>query len=343
MTRRDKDGHIEGTGMTFSRRQFLQTAIAGAAAPGVIASSAFGQQAYPSRVVRTIVPFAAGGQTDVVARLVALKLSDRLGKQFYIENVAGAGGSIGAGRAAQSAPDGYTILFVDGVSFVTNPVLQSNTLYDPIADFDAVAVAATTMQVVAVHPSVPAKTVQELVALLKANPGKYSYASAGAGTGSHLTGELFRMSLNLDLVHVPYGGGGPAIAAAVAGHTPISIGSAAATIPQHKEGKLRALAVGGKTRLKGMSDVPTLIESGYKDVECDAVVGVLVPAKTPQDIIALLNREIAAVVATPEVQERLTTLGFETMKSTPEELAAYFKADVARWAKIIRTAGIQVK
>ena len=329
--------------MKFSRRQFLQTAIAGAAAPAAIASSASGQQAYPSRVVRTIVPFAAGGQTDVVARLVALKLSDRLGKQFYIENVAGAGGSIGAGRAAQSAPDGYTILFVDGVAFVTNPVLQSNTLYDPIADFDAVAVAATTMQVVAVHPSVPAKTIQELVALIKASPGKYRYASAGAGTGSHLTGELFRMSLNLDLVHVPYGGGGPAIAAAVAGHTPISIGSAAATIPQHKEGKLRALAVGGKTRLKGMADVPTLIESGYRDAECDAVVGVLVPAKTPKDIIALLNREIAAVVATQEVQERLTTLGFETMKSTPEELSAFFKADVTRWANIIRTAGIQVK
>lgn len=326
--------------MNLSRRQLLKTVIAGAAAPAVLTSPAF-TQAYPSRVVRTIVPFAAGGQTDVVARLVAEKLSDRLGKQFYIENVAGAGGSIGAGRAAQAAADGYTILFVDGVAFVTNPVLQKNALYDPIADFDAVAIAATTMQVIAVHPSVPANNLQGLVALIKANPGKYSYASAGVGTGSHLTGELFRMVLDLDLVHVPYGGGGPAIAAAVAGHTPISVGSAAATIPQHNEGKLRALAVGGKMRLKGLPGVPTLIEAGYKDVECESVVGVLVPAKTPKEIIALLNHEIAAVVATPEAQERLTTLGFETVSSTPEELSAFFKADVVRWAKIIRTAGMQ--
>src|SRR5262245_16338392 len=237
--------------MNFSRRQLLKAVVAGAAAPAVINSPAF-TQAYPSRVVRTIVPFAAGGQTDVVARLVAEKLSDRLGKQFYIENVAGAGGSIGTSRAAQAAPDGYTILFVDGVAFVTNPVLQGNTLYDPISDFDAVAVAATTMQVVAVHPSVPANTVQELVAQIRVNPGKFSYASAGVGTGSHLTGELFRTSLNLDLVHIPYSGGGPAIAATVAGHTPISVGSAAATIPQHNEGKLRALAVGRRTRLKGL-------------------------------------------------------------------------------------------
>jgi tripartite-type tricarboxylate transporter receptor subunit TctC len=326
--------------MNFSRRQFLKTVVAGAAAPALLISPAF-TQAYPSRVVRTIVPFAAGGQTDVVARLVAEKLSDRLGKQFYIENVAGAGGSIGAGRAAQATPDGYTILFVDGVAFVTNPVLQKNALYDPIADFDAVAIAATTMQVIAVHPSVPANNLQELVALIKANPGKYSYASAGIGTGSHLTGELFRTVLELDLVHVPYGGGGPAIAAAVAGHTPISVGSAAATIPQHNEGKLRALAVGGKSRLKGLPGVTSLIEAGYKDVECESVVGVLVPAKTPKEIIALLNHEIGAVVATPEVQERLTTLGFETVNSTPEELSAFFKADVVRWAKIIRTAGIQ--
>jgi tripartite-type tricarboxylate transporter receptor subunit TctC len=326
--------------MNFSRRQLLKTVIAGAAAPAVLTSPAF-TQAYPSRVVRTIVPFAAGGQTDVVARLVAEKLSDRLGKQFYIENVAGAGGSIGAGRAAQAAADGYTILFVDGVAFVTNPALQKNALYDPIADFDAVAIAATTMQVIAVHPSVPANNLQELVALIKANPGKYSYASAGVGTGSHLTGELFRTVLDLDLVHVPYGGGGPAIAAAVAGHTPISVGSAAATIPQHNEGKLRAMAVGGKMRLKGLPGVPTLIEAGYKDVECDSVVGVLVPVKTPKEIIVLLHHEITAVVATPEVQERLTTLGFETVNSTPEELSAFFKADVVRWANIIRTAGIQ--
>src|SRR5262245_3194406 len=235
--------------MKLPRRKFLHLAAGAAVLPA--ASGNGWAQAYPSRPVRVIVPFAPGGQTDVVARLIAQKLSDRLGKQFYVENMPGAGGNIGTGRAAQAAPDGYTILFIDAISFTANPSLYNKVPYDALTGFDAVAIGAITMQVLAVNPSIPAQTVQELVALIRANPGRYSYSSAGVGTGAHLTGELFRTSLRLDLVHVPYGGGGPAIAAAVAGHTPLSFGSAAATIPQHQEGKLRALAVGGKNRLKG--------------------------------------------------------------------------------------------
>jgi tripartite-type tricarboxylate transporter receptor subunit TctC len=326
--------------MKLPRRKFLHLAAGALALP---ASRLAHAQAYPSRPVRVIVPFAPGGQTDVVARLIAQKLSERLGQQFYVENAAGAGGNIGAGRAAQAAPDGYTILFIDGIAFTANPSLYAKVPYDPVNDFDAVAIGATTMQVLAVNPSIPAQTVQELVALIKANPGKYSYGSAGVGTGAHLTGELFRTSLNLDLVHVPYGGGGPAIAAAVAGHTPLSFGSAAATIPQHQDGKLRALAVGGSSRLKGLPSIPTFREAGFPDVDCNAVVGVLAPAKTPKDIIALLNREIVAAVAPPEVKERLTSLGFETATATPDELAAFLKAEIPKWATVIRTARIKAE
>ena len=327
--------------MKLPRRKFLHLAAGAIALPAV--SRISHAQVYPSRPVRMIVPYAPGGQTDVVARLIAQKLSERLGQQFYVENAAGAGGNIGAGRAAQAAPDGYTIFFIDAIAFVANPTLYDKVPYDPVADFDAVAIGATTMQVLAAHPSVPAQTVQELVTQIKANPGKYNYSSAGVGTGAHLTGELFRTSLKLDLVHVPYGGGGPAIAAAVAGHTQLSFGSAAATIPQHQDGKLRALAVGGKKRLKGLPAIPTFREAGYFDVECDAVVGILAPAKTPKDIITLLNREIAAAVAPSDVQERLTALGFETASATPEELAAFLKAEISKWAGVIRAAGIKTQ
>jgi len=325
--------------MKLARRAFLHLATAGAASAAVSRSAT--AQPYPLRPVRVLVPFAPGGQVDVIARLIAQRLSEQLGQQFYVENAAGAGGTIGTGRAAQAAPDGYTILVQDGIAFTANPSLYGKVPYDATRDFDPVTVPATTMQVLAVHPSIAAHSIQDLVALIKANPGKYSYASAGVGTGAHLTGELFRSSLGLDLVHVPYNSGGQAIAAAVGGHTPISFGSPAATIPQVNDGKLRALAVGGKKRVRELPDIPTMREAGFAEVECDAWIVVLVPTGVPREIIALLHDDIGGVVALPEVEARLVALGFEPFTATPDEIAGLIRSELPKWAGVIRAAGIK--
>jgi tripartite-type tricarboxylate transporter receptor subunit TctC len=287
-----------------------------------------------------IVPFAPGGPTDVFARLMAQKLSEHVGTQFYVENIGGAGGNIGTGRAAQAPSDGYTML-VTGANYVVNPTLYNQVPYDPTKDFDAVTLAVTAAAILTVHPSVPAQNVNELVALIKANPGKYSYASPGTGTPPHLVGELFRLLLHLDLVHVPFNGGGLAIASAAAGHTPISFGSMAPAMPLVKSGTLRALAVSTKTRSQALPDVPTMTEAGYPEVEGESWFAVVVPSGTPKDIIALLYRNISQIMQLSEMKERLATLGYEPVVSTPEQTAALIKADIVRWAKVIRAAGIK--
>ena len=307
----------------------------------LISSAAFSQQ-YPTKPVKIIIPFPPGGVTDLAGRLIAQKLSEKLGQQFYIENIAGAGGNIGAGRAAQAAPDGYTML-VNGANFVVNPALYRHVPYDPVKDFDPVTLAVTAAVVLTVHPSLPARTVKELVDLVKANPGRYNYASPGAGTPPHLVGELFRLSLGLDLVHVPFNGGGLAIGSAVAGHTPISFGSMAPAVPLVKDGKLHALAVSTKTRSQALPDTPTMAEAGFPEIAGESWFAVVVPAGTPKDVVALLHREIVEVMALPDMKERLATLGYEVVGSTPEECAAQFKTDTARWGKVIQAAGIKAE
>jgi tripartite-type tricarboxylate transporter receptor subunit TctC len=297
-------------------------------------------QSYPTRPVRVIVPFAPGGPTDVFARLLAQKLSVNLGHQFYIENLAGGGANIGMGAAARSAPDGHTIVFVT-TSFMVNPSLHAKTPYDPYKDFAPVTLAATSPNILSVHPSVPAKTVGELIAFLKANPGKYSFASPGLGTTPHLSGELFRLSQKLDLVHVPFNGSGPAIGSAVAGHTPIAFTGIAPAVPQIKEGKLRALAVTSSKRSSALADVPTLAESGLADQEADTLQGILVPAGTPTATIEILHREIIKVMALPEIKERMAELGFETVGSTPDEFSARIRSEIPKWGKVIRDANIK--
>ena len=326
--------------MKLPRRQFLH--LAAAAAAFSAASRTAWSQSYPARQVRAIVPFAPGGLTDVFARLAAQKLSEHFGKQFYVENIAGGSGNIGTSHAARAAPDGYTILFAY-TSHVVNPSVFSKVPYHPVKDFAAVTLAVSSATVLSINPSVPAKTVKELVALIKANPGKYNIASPGAGTTTHLTGEQFRTSLALDVAQVPFGGAGPAIASVIAGHTQIIFSAVASAAAQIKSGQLRPLAVTGKTRSAMLPDVPTTTEAGYPHIEGDGWVGVLVPARTPNEIISLLHREMVKIIALPDVKERLPTLGFEPIGNTPEEFDAQIKMEVDRWAKIVRDANIKTE
>lgn len=299
-------------------------------------------QPYPSRPVRIIVPVAPGGPTDVFARLVANKLSESLGKQFYVENIAGAGGNIGIGQAGKAAPDGYSILIASNL-YVVNPTLYEKIPYDPVKDFEPVTLALDVANIVTVNPSIPAKTLKELEAFIRANRGQHSYATGGLGTTPHLMGEQFRLAHGLDLVHIPFNSGGLAIGSAIAGHTPISFGALPPAVPLVKEGKLRALAVSGRTRSPALPDVPTLAEAGYPDIKGDAWQGVFAPAGTPRDIITLLNREIVRIIALPDMKARWAELGYEPIASTPEAFAQQIKSDIEAWGKVIRAADIKVR
>jgi tripartite-type tricarboxylate transporter receptor subunit TctC len=288
------------------------------------------------------VPFAPGGGTDIFTRIAAQKLSEYLGQQFYIENVAGAGGNIGAGQAARARPDGYTVLFAFG-SFVVNPSTYAKIPYDPQKDFAPVTLAVVAPTVLVVNPVVAATSVKDLVALIKGNPGKYNYASGGVGGQPHLAGEQLRLSLGLDLVHIPFNGAGPAIASVVAGHTPIGFASLASAEPYVKDDKLRALAVTSKTRSQSLPDVPTMAEAGYPNIEGDSWVGVLVPVGTPKEVITTLHRALAKIIVLPDMKERLLTLGYEPVGSTPEEFARRITADLETWARVVRAANIKAE
>ncbi len=301
-----------------------------------------GAQGWPAHPVRVIVPFAPGGPTDVMARILAIKLSESLGQQFVVENRPGAGGNIGMGLVAKAAPDGYTVL-VASSSYVVNPSLYAKPGYDPYKDFAPVTVAAASPNVIVVHPSVQAKTLHELVELIRANPGKFSYAQPGTGTTPHLSGELFKLTFKLDIVNIPFNGAGPAVTSTVGNQTPVAVVAMPPATPHIKSGALRALAVTGARRSGALPDVPTMAEAGAPGQEAETMQGVLVPAGTPREIIDRLQREIAKIVALPDVKQRLSTLGFDPVASTPEEFAVYIKSEIAKWAKVIREANIKVE
>jgi tripartite-type tricarboxylate transporter receptor subunit TctC len=321
-----------------TRRQFLLVSASTAAAP-ILLQRTFALD-YPARQVRIIVAFAPGGPTDIFGRLSALKLSEQLGKQFYVENIAGGGGNIAAVQAARAAPDGHTILFtVSG--FVTNPAFQGKAPYDPVADFTPVAVPIASAITIIVHPSLGVRTIDEMVALIRANPGQYTFASGGAGVQPHLTFEQFRASLGLDIVHVPFGGAGPAVASVVAGHTPIGVSSLPPCVPYIQEGNLRALVLSSKKRSHKLPDIPTAAEAGYPVFTGDQWVGVLVPAGTPEEIVNLLHRSIVGITKLPDVKERLDALDFYEIESSPREFAERIKSELESWRKVVETAHLR--
>ena len=311
----------------------------GALIAGYTAHAQAPKSTYPDHPVRMIVPFAASGPGDTFARLIAQKLSEQLGQQFFIVNRPGAGGNIGTEQAAHSPADGYTLLVGSSTVWV-NEALYPDIPYDAVKDLDPIILAATTAEVLIVNPSVPAKNVQDLIALLRA--GKYNnFAQPGTGTSPDLSTELFKQSLHLDYVTVPFNGGGPMVESVVAGHTPIAFSALPAAMGQIQAGTLRPLAVTSAKRLSILPDVPTMAEAGVPGQEQEAPQCVWAPAGTPREIIDLLYREIAKAVATPEVKDKMAALGFVPATVTPGDLAALIRTDMPKWAKVIHDAGIK--
>ena len=324
--------------MTTLVRGFVALLALVCAAP-VCAGSALAQT-YPSRPVRMIVPFAAGGPTDVIARIVAQKLSETWGQQIYAENVPGGGGNTGAAMAARAPADGYTILVVS-TGFIVNPSMYAKVPYDPIKDFAPVTLVASSPNVLSVYPPLPARSVRELIELVKANPGTYSFAQPGTGSTPHLAGELFKLKFGLDLVTVPFNGAALAINSTMGGHTPVAFTALPPAMANIKDGKLRGLAVLSRERAAVLPEVPTMAEAGVADQESDTLTGVVVPAGTPGEIVDRWQSEIARVVALPEVKQRLQDLGFEPVADTPAHFGERIKTEIAKWAKVVHDANIK--
>jgi tripartite-type tricarboxylate transporter receptor subunit TctC len=307
----------------------------------LLAASTAGAQDYPTRAIRIVVPFAVGGGADIIARLVGQKLSESLGQPVLVDNKPGAGGNIGADIVAKASPDGHTLLMASS-ALVINPSLYAKVPYDAIRDFKPITQPALLPNILVVHPSVPAKTVPELIAHAKAQAGKLSYASAGAGTGTHLAGELFKLQTGVDMVHVPYKGGGAVINDLLSGQVALTFATLPSVIQFVQDGRLRALAMTTKNRWPGLPDVPTLSQAGVRDFEISTWIGLLAPAKTPDDVVNKLHREVVRIVQLPEVRERFATLGMVPVGDTPAQFAEHIRSELPKYEKLVKASGAKI-
>jgi len=298
-------------------------------------------QGYPTKPVRLMVPFPPGGSTDIVARIVAHKLSAQLGQQMVIENRGGAGGTLGTAVVAKAPADGYMLTVATTSTHVVAPSVYTKLEYDPVKDFAPVSLVAVTPYLLVTHPAVPAKTVKELVELLRAQPGKLNYASAGVGSTTHLAMEMLKAASKTFALHIPYNGNGPAGTAVVSGQVEILFGSLPAVLPHAKSGRVRALAVGTPKRSPSLPDVPTVAESGYPGFDASLWLAIMAPAGTPAAVIERLRREIVAAVGSQETRDALDKAGAEALTSTPAELAAMIRDGVVKYAQVVKAAGVK--
>jgi tripartite-type tricarboxylate transporter receptor subunit TctC len=309
----------------------------------LIIATAASAQSYPDKSVRMVVPFAAGaGSNDIMARLVAQKLSDALGQQFVVDNRPGASGIIGTDIVAKAPPDGYTVLMMS-LTFTVNPSLFSKLPYDTVRDLIPVTMVASAPLMLVVHPSVPAKSVTEFIAYAKANPGKLNFGSGGPGTTPHLAGEMIKTMAGIQVTHIPYKGGAPALTDLVAGQIQFMCENIPGTLPFAKAGKLRALAVTDLKRSPLLLELPTLDEAGLKGYQIVGWNGLFVPAGTPQPIVNRLNAEVVKALALPDVKDRLATLGADAVGDTPQHFAVFIKAEIPKWAKVVKDAGLKIE
>jgi tripartite-type tricarboxylate transporter receptor subunit TctC len=310
---------------------------------GVLGSGAALAQTYPSKPIRLIAPSAPGSPVDIRARWLADKLAPALGQPIVVEDKAGAGGNIGTEAAARSAPDGYTLVLAHQGTFAINAHLYARTGYDPIADFAPITRLVVSPMLLAVHPDMPVNSVADLIRLAKDRPGQLTFGSAGNGTPPHMAGELFKRTAKIDVVHVPYKSASPALVDLMAGRLSYMFDSLAIQLPQVRTGKIKALAVTGAKRIASLPEVPTVAESGLAGFEYWSWMGICVPAGTPREIVSRLNQAIVGILGTPQAREWFVAQGGEPMGETPEEFAAFIKAEYARWGAVVREAGMRAE